>query len=540
MRVNEVIARGLRAHGVGVVFGVMGDANMYVADSFHREQGCKFVATSNEGGAVLMAAGYAAVTGRVGVATVTHGAIANCVSALLDAARGHYPLVVIAGDTARSQGYHLQNIPQREIVAPTGASYREVRSVETVGVDLAAALAQARAERRPVVLDLPADFQQAETSVGVGRIPYLVSGVLTPTREELEDAAGAIIGSSRPLVIAGRGAGGPGASEALRALAERIGAPVATTLRGKGLFSGDPCDIGIVGTLSHPVAMEVIGRADCLVVFGAALSSLTTWNGELLVGKRVIHVDSDPVALGRNFPADIAVAGDAAVTATTLLDLFDEAEAEPKRFRSDDLAARLQAWRQEDQGTAPSDGPLTLTGVLHEVESIVPSDRTLTIDGGRFSHESLRILRVEHPWNYAHCLNVGHIGMSVSYGIGAAIGRPAAPSLVIVGDGGFMLGGLAELNTAVRERLDLVIVLLNDGAYGAEYYRFVAQSLDPSLTTFEWPDFVDVATALGATGLRVSAWSDFDRLAEMIQPGCGPVLVDVSLDVTSIPDPGDH
>ncbi|MGC5021442.1 thiamine pyrophosphate-binding protein [Micromonospora sp. DT47] len=540
MKFNDVLAHALRLHGVEVMFGVMGDANMYVVDSFHCKEGGRFVAAANEGGAVLMAAGYAAVSGRVGVATVTHGAIANCVSALFDAARGHYPLLVIAGDTARHEAFHLQNIPQRDVVVPTGAAYCQVRSVDTAAADLAAALGQAVAERRPVVLEVPADFQQADTTIAAGRIQQLVNGVLTPSAEDLEDAAALIAGANRPLVIGGRGAGSPGTAGMLRQFAERIGAPLGTTLRGKGLFAGDPFDIGIVGTLSHPVASDVIGRADCLVVFGAGLNALTTLKGELLAGKRIVQVDTDPAALGRYFPVDVGIVGDAARTAAGLSALLDEAEVPPAGFRRDDLARRIAAWHEEDKAAAESDGPLTLTGVLHRVNEIVPRERTLAIDGGRFSHEALRILDVDHPWNYAHCLNVGHIGMSVGYGIGASLGRPGVPALVVAGDGGFMLGGLAEFNTAVRNHLDVVVVLLNDGAYGAEYYRFVGQSLDPALTMFDWPDFTEVATSLGGTAVRVAEWGDFKRFAKVVRPGCGPVLVEVLLDVAAIPDPGLH
>lgn len=540
MKLNDVLAHALRVHGAEVMFGVLGDANMYVVDSFHRNEGGRFVAAANEGGAVLMAAGYAAVSGRLGVATVTHGAIANCVSALFDASRGHYPLLIVAGDTARKDGFHLQNIPQRDVVVPTGAAYREVRSVDTAAADLASALGQAVAERRPVVLEVPADFQLADTAVGASRTQQLTTSVLAPSAEDLEDAAAVVIGASRPLVIGGRGAGSPGTAQTLRRFAERIGAPLGTTLRGKDLFAGDPFDIGIVGTLSHPVASDVIARSDCLVVFGAALSALTTLNGELLAGKRIVQVDTDPAALGRYFPVDVAIVGDSAATATGLIALLDEAEAAPASLRSDKLAHSIRAWHDEDRASVQTDGPLTLTGVLHKVNEIVPRERTLAIDGGRFSHEALRILEVDHPWSYAHCLNVGHIGMSVGYGIGASVGRPDVPALVVVGDGGFMLGGLAEFNTAVRHHLDVVIVLLNDGAYGAEYYRFVARSLDPGLTTFEWPDFTDVATSLGGTAVRVAEWTDFKRLAEVVRSGCGPVLVEVLLDVAAIPDPGLH
>lgn len=540
MNLNDVLAQALRVNGVEVMFGVMGDANMYLVDSFHRNEKGQFVASANESGAVLMAAGYAAVTGKVGVATVTHGAIANCVSSLLDAARGRYPLLVVAGDTARYDAYNLQNIPQREVVMPSGAGYRQVRAPDTAVIDLTGALTQAASERRPVVLELPADFQQVEVAGGVGRPQRVARGVLCPVVEGLEDAAGMIIGSNRPLVIGGRGAGAPGTADTLRRFAERIGAPVGTTLRGKGLFAGDPYDIGIVGTLSHPIASEVIGRADCFVVFGAALSALTTLKGELLTGKRIVQVDTDESAFGRYFPVDTAIVGDAAATAMGLISLMDQAAASPSGFRSPDLARRISGWKEQDRAKADGEGPLNLTGVLHKINEIVPRKRTLAIDGGRFSHEALRILEVDRPWNYVHCLNIGHIGMSTSYGIGAAKGRPDIPCLVVAGDGGFMLGGLAEFNTAVRNRLDVVVLVLNDGAYGAEYYRFVEQDRDPALATFDWPSFATVASALGGTALRIEQWPDFKKLEEAVRPGCGPILAEVILDVDSIPDPGEH
>ncbi|OUZ12192.1 hypothetical protein BHE97_03120 [Aeromicrobium sp. PE09-221] len=534
---NELFAQALRSLDVDRMFGVMGDANMYIADSFHRLPGACFVSSANEGGAVLMAAGHAAVTGRVGVATVTHGAIANCVSALFDAVRGGYPVLVIAGDTSRAEGMHLQNIPQREVVAPTGAEYREVRSPQTAALDLAAAFRSASSARRPVVLGIPSDFHQAQCSMEFPRATVIEEGVARPSREALEEAAGVLIGSSRPLLIGGRGA--RDAEAALTKLAERLGAPVATTLRGKGLFADDPCLVGICGTLANPVASETIARSDCLVVFGGALTSLTTLKGELLEGKRVVQIDSDPGALGRYFPVDLAIVADAGVAATELIEILDEAGAPASGFRSEDMARKVEDFRRKDWSAAQGTGPLTLTGVLHRVNQLVDPDRSLCIDGGRFSHEALRILDVAHPCRYAHCLNVGHIGLSVGYGIGAAFARPDARTLVVVGDGGFMLGGLTEFNTAVRYDANLVVVLLNDNAYGAEYYRFVNQDFDPTLTTFSWPSFAGIADALGGRELRVTEWSDFDALARALERP-GPILVEVVLDTASIPDPGDH
>lgn len=541
MTVNEALAATLRACGVTDVFGVMGDANMYVVERFVTGHGGRFVSASNEGGAVLMAAGYAAVSGRAGVATVTHGALTNCLSALFDASRGRYPVLLIAGDTARADAYNLQNIPQAEVVAPARVGYVEVRSADTAAVDLARALRQATAQRRPVVLDLPADLQQATCDPAPVRLPGIRPASCAPAGEDLETAAGMLIGSRRPLVLAGRGAASDGAAPALRRLAERIGAPLVTTLRGKGLFTGDAFDLGICGTLANPVASATVADSDCLLVFGASLSALTTMKGEFLAGKRVIQVDTDPGAIGRYYHVDLGVLGDAGACAEGLRRLVEEAETPPSGFRSGDLARAIKEFRSGDtRGADDLGGPLDISGVLHRIDAIVPAGRSLTVDGGRFSHEALRILSVDRPGNYAHCLNVGHIGMSVGYGIGAAAARPDEVSLVVAGDGGFMLGGLAEFNTAVRHRLSLVVVVLNDGAYGAEYYRFATQDLDPKPTTFDWPDLAEVATALGGTGVTVRHWADLGSVRTQLRDLRGPLLVDVHLDPATIPDPGVH
>ncbi len=536
---HQVLASALAEQGVEVMFGVMGDANMFIADSFHRLPEGRFVSSAHEGGGVQMAAGYAAVTGRVGVATVTHGAIANTVSALFDCVRGRYPVVVIAGDTARNRADHLQNIPQRDVVVPTGATYLEVGSAASVARDVASALRLAHTEHTAVVLGVSADLQNAECVPDPApRVPVGAAD-LVPTAEVLEEAAGMLLSASRPLVVGGRGvlAGEPEA--AVQRLAHRIGAPLATSLRGKGLFNDDPCHLGIFGTLANPLVSEAIGISDCVIAFGASLSPLTTLRGELLEGKRVIQVDVDPVRIGRLYPVDLGVVGDARLVADGLTGLVDLAEATASAHRAEELGRRAAAWAEADRRVDESQ-PLDITGVLHRMNALVPAERTLCIDGGRFSHEALRIMSVPEPRCYAHCLNVGHIGMSVGYGIGAAIGEPTRQCLVVAGDGGFMLGGLSEFVTAVRHEARLVVCLLNDSAYGAEYYRFVAQGLAPELTTFQWPGFAEVAAAVGGRGVRVESWADFAPVERELASGGGPLLVEIVLDRDAIPDPGDH
>lgn len=541
MRFHSAAAAALRDHGVGTMFGVMGDANMYVADSFVREAGGRFVSSSHECGAVLMAGGYAAVTGGVGVATVTHGAIANTISALLDGVRGGYPVVVIAGDTAATDTFNLQNVPQRDLVLPTGAGFEAARSPDTVAQDVAVAVRRARVERRPVVLNVPADFQLAPADYQPVPSAAAPSPVWAPEPDAVEAVVGLISASRRPVLVCGRGAANPRARAALLRLAERVGAPLATSLRGKDLFRGEQFNLGICGTLANPVGLDAIAKADCLLVFGASLNALTADGGDLLTGKRIVQCDVDPRAFGRYYPVDLAVVGDCAAVADRTVELLDEAGVGPAGYRSAALAARLAAFSYRDFSPRPGDpGTVDLRDALLCLDELVPADRSLVVDGGRFSHEALQLVSVPEPAAYVHALGVAQIGLSVGYGIGAAIGAPSRPALVIAGDGGFMLGGLAEFNTAVRHGADLIVAVMDDGAYGAEYYRFVERSLDPALTKFDWPDLASVAGALGGAGVTVRSLQDFERVRAVIEDRDRPVLIDVRLDPDAVPEPGRH
>ena len=160
MLFHEATARALSDHGVTTVFGVLGDANLYAMDAFQRHAGGTFVSMANEAAAVLSANGYARTSGRLGVATVTHGpALTNTVTALVESVRDRTPVLLIAGDTAVADRENFQNISQRDVVMPTGAGFEQVRTPHTVAEDLTTAIRRALLERRPVVLNMPVDFQ---------------------------------------------------------------------------------------------------------------------------------------------------------------------------------------------------------------------------------------------------------------------------------------------------------------------------------------------------------------------------------------------
>jgi thiamine pyrophosphate-dependent acetolactate synthase large subunit-like protein len=537
VKVHEALAAGLARHGVDTLFGLIGDANLFLVDSFVRRQNGTYVGAVHEAGAVLMAAGHARARDRVGAATVTHGpGLTNTVTALVEGVRGGTPLVLLAGDTAVSDPDNVQNIDQRELVATTGAGFVQVRTPDSAVEDLALAFRRAALERRPVVLNMPAEFQWADTTyVAVDRRPPVATPP-APAHADLDRAVGVIASARRPIVLAGRGATSPAARAAVLRLAERIVAPVATTLKAKDLFRGEPFDLGIFGTVSTPVASDTIARSDCVVALGASLSPFTTVRGSLLEGRSVVHCDVDPARIGGSATPAAGVVGDCAVVADEICSWLDEAGVQSSGFRSADLLHALGAQSSDDPPDRSAGTTVDVRTALRRLETALPAERTLVTDGGRFMYEAWRALSVRQPGHFLPTVHFGSIGLGLATAIGARFGAPDRPVVLVTGDGGFMLGGLAEFSTAVRLGVDLVVVVLDDGGYGAEHIQFRSRDMDPSLSLFIWPDLAGVARAMGGVGVRVRRPEDLDDAVAAVASRDRPLLLDVHVDPDLVPN----
>jgi acetolactate synthase I/II/III large subunit len=533
---HEAFGRALARHGGDTVFGVLGDANLFLMDSFRRLGGGRYLSMANESGAVLAAAGYANATGRLGVATVTHGpAVTNTVTALVEGVRSRTPVLLIAGDTPAFDREALQGIAQAEVIAPTGAGFEQVYSPRTLAADLNRAARAALAQRRPVVLNVPVDFQWAEVDepeAGLEAVPDLAAlpQAVAADPEALDRAVGLIASAHRPLLLVGRGAGRPGTRTALLGFAERIGAPVATTLRAKDLFLGAPGNLGLFGTLASEFGLETIQRSDCVIAVGASLNRYTAVDGDLLRNKTVVRIDLDPQALARGYHVDAPVVGDAITVLAQIVEMLDEAEIAPSRFASAELAEAAAAARPTITGIESTPGTVNLRAAMARLDAALPLDRTLVLDAGRFLPSAFAGLRVPEPRAYIPTMNFGSIGLGTATAVGAAIGVPDRLTVLVCGDGGFMLGGLAEFNSAVRHGADLVVALFNDSAYGAEHIQFRARDLDPVMSIFDWPDFAPVATALGGQGYTVRSGADLDDALANIGRRDRPVLLDIKID----------
>ncbi|MGF1600031.1 MAG: thiamine pyrophosphate-binding protein [Acidimicrobiales bacterium] len=534
MQGHDAVARALSDQGVGTMFGVLGDGNLFIAEAMMRNHGLHYVAATHEANAVAMAEGWGRVAGRLGVATVTHGpGLTNTVTTLVEATRNRTPLLLVCGDTPTGDRDHLQNLDQHAVVAATGAGFEPVRQAGTIAADVATAIRRAHVERRPIVLNVPLDIEW-ETDVVLAPVdPVTLPPMATePDPEALDVAVGLLATANRPLVLAGRGAVRAGAHDALVALAHRLGAPLATSLLGSGYFADDPCNLGLHGTLSSPEGAEAIASADCVVAFGASLNRYTTDEGRLFAGKRVIQCDIDPARIGALTPVDVGVVGDAAKVATVMADWLDKAGHRPSGFRSTDLEQRLAAADPaatfDDRSGRGTIDPRTFTLRL---DGILPADRTVVIDAGRFMLQALT-LSVPDPLALVTSHGFGAIGLGMSNAIGAAVARPDRPTVLAVGDGGFMMGGLTEFHTAVEHNLDLIVVLYNDGSYGAEHIQLYRKEMDTKASLHHWPDLPSVMSTLGARSVVVGGPDDLEAVAEAVadrQPG-RPVFIEAKLD----------
>lgn len=532
MHVYQSIARAVSEHGVDTMFGLMGDANLFMVDSFVRDCGGRFVPAAHEGSSVLMALAHAHVAGKIGVATVTHGpALTNCITALTEGARGHIPMVLLAGDTPVANPRHLQGIDQRELVKATGAGFEQVRTPDTVGMDVARAFYRAQVERRPVVLNMPSDFMWQEVTHELQVLDVFTAPGGVAQGDILDEAIGMIASARRPLILAGGGA--VGARDQLIKLADRLEAPLATTLKAKGLFRDHPYNIDIFGTLSTPAAYELIAQSDCIVCFGTGLHDFTTDRGKLMKDKRIVQVDIEPNAIGGGLHPDAALVADAGLTAETILYWLNEAEIPASGFTRELDIKSLTAHPMGPDKTA--DGCVNYVRALERLEQALPDNRILVTDGGRFMTEVWCRISAPTPQSFVVTANFGSIGLGIPEAIGAGLADPDRPVVVFSGDGGFMMGGINEFNTAVRLGLDLIVIVANDSAYGAEHIQFLDRKMDPSLTEFHWPSFAGIATSLGGQGIEVHSSDDLETALAAIKTRNGPVLIELHLDPHDVP-----
>jgi len=527
--VASVIAGDLARYGARRCFGLLGTANFKISHALV-EAGVELISARHECNAASMGDAYAKATGELTLVSVHSGpGLTNALTGIGEAAKSRTPLVVLAGDVPSGAVRNNFYIEQADMVRAVGAVPERLHTPSSARDDALRAATRALRDRQTVVLSLPLDVQHASLD---SNLPPLdlppAAGRLYPDPRSIERLADALLHAQRPLIVGGRGAVLSDAENALIALAERTGALLATSVCGHGLFPGNPWSLGICGGFSSPIADELIGESDCILAFGASMTQWTTKRGKLVApGAVVAQVDVEAARLGYQMPIEIAVLGDAKATAETLLAEFDRRgmAARPGR-RSAAMRERIRAgdnhhYPHPDESSRDFIDPRTLSKA---VDAILPADRVVASDSGHFCGWVPRYLRVPNP--RASCLSHSFqsVGLGLPSAIGLAIANPGKLAVLGTGDGGFLMS-MADLETAVRLKLRLCILVYNDASYAAEVHYFRRQGYSVDIVQFPDTDFAAIARGYGARGLTVRTLGDLDEVKAWVHEGTPGVFV---------------
>ena len=540
MLVSEAVGAVLTGLGADTVFGVVGSGNFHVTNALIA-RGARFVAARHEGGAACMADGWARATGRVGLVSVHQGpGLTNAMTGIAEAAKSRTPLLVLAADVAGSAVRSNFRIDVAALAASVGAQAERLHSAGSAAADVARAYRTAQAQRRTVVLAMPLDVQAAQCDPpGISPSPPLRP--CAPGAEAAAELARVLASAQRPVFVAGRGARVADARADLERLADACGALLATSAAAKGLFRGNPWDLDVSGGFATPLAAELIGAADLIVGWGCSLNMWTMRHGRLIgPDTTVVQVDDDASAIGAHRPVDLAVLGDAALTGRAVLAAL--AGQGGPGYRSPQLQARIARegrWRDvpyPDEGGRGGDGPgedrearidpRTLTIAL---DDLLPVERMVAIDSGNFMGYPSMFLSV--PDARAFCFTQAYqsIGLGLASAIGAALAQPDRLPVAALGDGGALMG-VSELETVVRLRMPMVIVVYDDEAYGAEVHHFGPDGHALDTVRFPPADIAAIGRGFGCAGVTIRGPQDLAPVREWLAgPRDRPLVIDAKV-----------
>jgi acetolactate synthase-1/2/3 large subunit len=520
-RVYDVLARSFLQEGVRTCFALLGDANMNWAVRLS-QLGCGMVYVRHEHCAVAAAMAYARKTGDIGLATVTCGpGLTQIITALPAAVRAHLPMVVFAGEAPLKSGWYNQELDQAPLITATGAAYHRLHLPERMPVAVRDAFLQARRERRPVVLGIPFDLQSRPWE-GPEKLPSPSQQLLprpSPIPPHADDVASAVklvTAAQRVVVLAGLGAAEAGAGPACRTLAAKTGGLLATTLPARGLFHDDPFCIGISGSYTPEAGLEYLKDADLVVAVGCSLAYHAGGGGQLWPKAKMLQVDIDPVAVSQG--QEVArhhLRADARLGVEALTAALPARKAS---WRSEAMAARIRDTKPDSMKFEIGPGLLDPRDVVEALEKNLPRDWEMVNSGGHCSWFFAQMPSRPQE-KFLTIREFGAIGNGISFAMGVAAARPDRPTVLFDGDGSLMMH-VQELETIRRHGLNILIVVMNDGAYGSEVHKLRSEGMPDEGSVFGYCDFAGIARGFGLAGRTFKKLDELPKaLAEFAASG---------------------
>lgn len=525
---GELLVRLMRESGVDVAFGIISVHNLPLVEAVARD--LRFITVRHEAAAVNAADAYSRVTGRPGVAITSTGTGAgNAAGALIEALAAASGVVHVTGQIpvdhlGRGAGFIHETKDQFGMLEAVSARAVAVRSGASAAQDLRSAFLDAAAPGSgPVSVEWPIDLQYLPCVwEEPGARPDVE--VPVPAPQDIDRAAALIACAERPLLWVG--GGGVDAGAEVRELLSRTGAGLLTSNRGRGVIpETDPICIGNYGSSAGGAAL--LAEADLLISVGTHFRSNESRDYALPLPEVHIQIDRDPAALGRSFPVTLGLQGEARPVLAALLAALPESSPAEAQASDADWLSRVRATRAAVRERQHADiGPQArLCDSLRELlPESAPFVRDVTIPATSWGN---RLFPIIDPGTNVFAVG-GGIGQGLAMGVGAAVGRPDVPTVVIAGDGGVVVH-LGELLTMAQEQLPVTVIVFDDGGYGVLRNMQDAEGTGRLAVDLHTPDFVGLAEACGLASERVASEQEFapavSRMLARRAPGL--ILVDV-------------
>lgn len=536
---GKAVVDALVAEETRHVFGLIGSAGMEIFDALYDERSIGFIGVRDERTGVHMADGYARASGKAGVflAGQNGPGATNLLTGLAQAKAAYSPVVALAGSLSSAHVYRdaFQEVDQQAVFTPVTKKSWTLTQTSRIPEMTAQAFQTALTPRQgPVLLNLPRDLLAESHDFAA----------MAPRRRQLRGPAGAadlvaraaalLRGARAPLIIAGGGVKNGRHHEAVMRLAELINAPVAASPgHGDAVPCTHPLYAGQVGPRGNVVASDLAKTADVILALGTRLGFNTTFYQQesLNPAAPIIQVETDPLAIGRFFPAEVGIFGDAGVVAEDLCTALRGHDASAAAGWVAGFAERrraLLAERDRDAG-GPQD-PIQPGFLFRTLREVMPNDCIYTMDAGTLCLQATDQLRYARTPALFTPLDFGLVGFSYACGLGVKLAMPDRPVVSLMGDGGFGMTS-SEIGTAVANDIRTVCIVMNNGCWGAEkaYQRdfFGKRYIGADVPN---PPYDQLAELWGAAGFRVDHAAQLGETIARAMQSDRPAVVDVRVD----------
>jgi acetolactate synthase-1/2/3 large subunit len=545
----EVLADMLAGYGVTHVFMVPAVLRRTFAEMERRTKIAR-VHCHGEKSAAYMADGYARASGRPGICMAQVIGALNLAAGLRDAYLAHSPVIAMTGGRDSKTKFRkvyqeVDDVPAFEPVTKFNATIDEVaripdmvRQAFRVATSGAPGPVHLQFRGNEGQLDLEEAEMEALVEVQFAKLPPFRP---EPETAHVKAAIDLLQKAERPIFVVGGGARASGAGPELVALAQALQIPVATSLNGKDCIPGThPLSVGVVGSYSRESANRAVNRADLVCFIGSETGGMTTHFWAVpKIGVAAIQIDIEPESLGRNYPLQASVLGDAKTVLAAMLKLADKASTKKREAWVKEIFALRGEWYAKYKADLESDSvPIHPARICGELTKHVPDDGIVVVDTGHAGMWMGGMYDLRKS-TQSYLRSAGHLGWAFPAGIGAKAACPERPVVVFTGDAGFWYH-IAEIETAVRWKINSVTVVNNNGggnqskrgferAYGGEP---TAQSRE--LWTYNPMNFARLAEDMGALGIRVERASDFAPALARALAANRPVVIDVVSDIEAL------